>query len=127
MYDFVFKTYSNQNIDDDFIEIILRNKLINLEPIVTTGNGYCLFNSISLILFGTEEYSKIIKLCTHFTLLDYQSFFRKYRKEKFYKKSFEYYIMKSLKKKEYANEVQIAAASLMLDRPIYVYSVDNGL
>ena len=36
----------------------------NFQPLVSTGDGNCLYNSVSTILFGSESYSSSLRLAS---------------------------------------------------------------
>lgn len=42
------------------------NGLKDMEPLKSTGDGNCLFNSISILLIGTEELAPLLRVLSFF-------------------------------------------------------------
>ena len=93
-----------------------------LFPIFNTGNGNCLYNSISLILFGEEKYFFIIKLCSIFVLIDREIVFNNLLKLLKYGYSLSTFIKKTSRENEFGNEVNIYSISILLNREIISYN-----
>jgi hypothetical protein len=53
-------------------------------PVYCSGDGNCLYNSISKILFGNETKNILIKLCSIFILFEYEEFFQNFSKNQNY-------------------------------------------
>lgn len=45
------------------------------EPVLTTGDGNCFYNAISMVLFGHENYSKLLRLANVYILSLYDVYF----------------------------------------------------
>ena len=90
------------------------------EPVLTTGDGNCFYNAISLQLFGHENHSKRLRLVNVYILCQYQLLF----KEICTKTANDYddLVKKTSKDKTWANELNILAMAIVLDRPIAVWS-----
>ena len=118
------KSYQNQLIDDKFYRVVYLNNVTNLEPIETTRNGNCLYNAISIIIFGCEDYFYLIKICVLSILLRYEAYFRNILLKCDSQFSFEEYIENCAIQFSWGDEISQIAVSILLDRPLYVYSFD---
>ena len=91
-------------------------------PVYCTGDGNCLYNSISKILFGNESKNILIKLCSIFILFEYEEFFQNFSKNQNYDNTLNQFITFSCRKNEFSTERNVLAISLLLDRTIYSYN-----
>ena len=60
---------------DPVAKSLLPSDLNDLVPIQSTGNGNCLFNSVSIALSGSESLSSILRLLTVSELFAYSEFY----------------------------------------------------
>ena len=108
--------YSNQDINEP------NRKKLQLSddyyPIDSTGNGNCLYNSISILLFGNEELYYLIKICSIFIILENETFFNHLIYCFKFELEYEKFIKKTCKKKEYGSTLNLVAISLLLDKTI---------
>jgi hypothetical protein len=103
-------------------------KLYNLNdffPVNTGKDGNCFYNSISFLLFGTERYFFLIKMCSIFILLKNHELFETYIRRTSYDKTYEEVILDSCIRNEYANIINIFSTSILLNRTIYCYCVNE--
>ncbi|CAF1020572.1 unnamed protein product [Brachionus calyciflorus] len=84
----------------------------------TTGDGNCLYNSLSLALFGNESYSKNIKLCMVFIILEYEEYFRNLVQSFQYAEGYEKTVVACSTLGIFGNEFNMVALSLLFLRPI---------
>ena len=115
-------THSEQNIDHSFNEIISFNHLFNLQPILDAGDGNCYHRSISVILFGSEKYHRMIRYLTIYTIIKNQNYFRSSFKD-INGKTFECMVESSSNSRNWAGEYEALALSMMCFRPIIVFSM----
>ena len=69
---FIFSFNSVDNIVSNLVSLYTFNTCI---PVLTTGDGRCLFHSISICLFGHEKFTHLIKISCVFMLLEHEAFF----------------------------------------------------
>ena len=119
--------FTVQNINDTFnFEAFLKKNQYFIENEFSVANcspnGNCFYNALSILLFNSEKYYDIIKICIFYVILDNFSSFAllaEHNKNGDLKKSLEKY----MKDETWANELIIMAASLYLNRPIISFSV----
>ena len=103
------------------------NDFFYLKAVHTTGDGNCFYNAVSICLFGNENFSLCLRLVVIFIFLENERYFRdlttfSYGEEKFNKQ-----IMNTSTNYNWANEYEIHATSIALNRAINVFSVNfNG-
>jgi hypothetical protein len=57
-------------------QLSMEKQILNkFKPIITTGDGSCFYNAVSLLLFGTESYSDILRLAVLYALIKYKNAF----------------------------------------------------
>ncbi|RNA40753.1 hypothetical protein BpHYR1_003377, partial [Brachionus plicatilis] len=76
------KKYANQKKDHSNVNILQKWNATNMVCVMTTGEGNCLYNAISISLCGNEELSKEIKLAMIFIYFEYEKKDRTKRDEK---------------------------------------------
>lgn len=117
--------YNGQEIDLLQNDILQKWNAYQAVSLKTTGDGNCLYNAVSLSIFGNEDWSLDIKLCMIFILIENESFFRDLIKKFKYEESFERLVEDSATVEEYGTEFNIMALSLLFLRPIKCYSISN--
>ncbi|RNA05851.1 Chromo domain [Brachionus plicatilis] len=117
--------YSGQDIDLLQSDILQKWNAYQAVSLRTTGDGNCLYNAISLSIFGNEDWSLDIKLCMIFILIENENYFRDLIKKFRYEESFERLVEDSATIDEYGTEFNIMALSLLFLRPIKCYSLSN--
>lgn len=97
------------------------------KPVITTGDGNCLYNAVSQCLFGDESKQNIIRSCHLFIIFEYEDYFREiYKRYQICNKnSFEEFIVQNARMNEWACEFNIIAVALLIDRPINIYNDYN--
>ena len=55
----------------------------NLFPVYSSADGNCLYNSISTIVFGDQNYYKLIKVISIYIVLKYEDFFKEIMDENY--------------------------------------------
>jgi len=115
----VFSGQPISKIEENFKKILQLNE--NLFAVNSTGDGSCLYHSISLILFGSENFSFLIKLCSIFMLFENEDYFRKVSFNAT-GLTFENLILSSCKKYQYGNNLNIISIEIMLNRNIFCYN-----
>ncbi len=127
-----FTVYSNELVDEDFVPMIdnilgLKDKFL---PINTTKDGNCLYYSISRILYGNELKNYSIRLALLFIIIEYKSFFLNLLGKTYSlegkEKAYEDLIYKVSNFYEWGCEFVQIATSILLNRPIYCFSVDKN-
>jgi hypothetical protein len=118
---FISSVHNNMVIEPKKTEFFERCKgFVNCAVIKTTGDGDCLFHAISLSIFGNEERTDDIKICTVFILLEYQKFFTSFLAAD-YGCSFERLVRKTATKSVWGSSIHLSALSILCLRPIYSY------
>lgn len=119
---------SSHSPDPSFEEILRHSFLCG--PFVAaliTGDGNCLYRSISVLLFGNEVFFPLIKACSLLTLLQNQQLFS-YLIERFQEPtelSLEVFLENHAKSGCWGNEIIILALSLTMSRPVVNFSINN--
>jgi len=114
--------YENQTVHEKLKEKLKLES--GVYPILTTGNGNCLYNAIAQLYFNDEDKFYIIKICSIFTLLNNRKYFEKLLKNPSLNEksiSFEEYIENVATLFKYGTEIDIASLMIMLNKKIYVY------
>jgi hypothetical protein len=132
-----FTIYSNERLDSDFNSIITKTEELNEKyyPVYTTKDGDCLYNAISRILFSHEQYNYLIRLGTLFIIFEYGEYFLNLIKRTFGSVNIKGDVVdENIKYKEiiykvstfheWACEYTQVAISILLNKPIYCYTID---
>lgn len=119
--------YTGQNYYADFKEALKLED--HMFPIHNKPDGNCLYNSLSLILFGNEEFYFIVKLCTIFVLIKNSSFFKELMRLFCYEYKFETFVQKTSRPREFGTELILLTFSIMLKRTILSFneSIQEGV
>jgi hypothetical protein len=123
-----------------FITVHNRDRSVKLKPITgysvqafdsvyartrTTGDGNCLYSSLSIINIGSEKLTHSMRLLAVNAMLNNIDYFK--RLSNVFKCSFEEQIKNTAMDKTWGGEVQIQALSITLAHPIYAYNqFDNN-
>ncbi len=71
--------YKNRRRSEHAIsKSLLPNDFNNWKPLVSTGDGNCLYNSISILLLGNESLSSILRLLTAAEMIGHADFYAKH-------------------------------------------------
>ena len=87
--------------------------------VTTTGQGNCLWNAVSLTVFGTETEMLFLRLATFYSFVIHNDYFlRVCRTER---ESLDFYKREALTEGVWGRDIHVLALSLVLQRPIYVF------
>lgn len=92
---------------------------------MTTGDGNCLYNAISLALYGNESLSKEIRLRMVFIFLEYEDYFRNVAISFSFSDSLEILVEKASTLGDYGSDFNMIALSLLFFCPIKCYSMSS--
>ena len=92
------------------------------EPVLTTADGNCFYNAISIVLYGNEKQSKLLRLANVYVLSVFDSYFRNVCIKTCTNYTYEHLIKITAKDRTWANETNILAMTIVLDRPIALWS-----
>jgi hypothetical protein len=90
------------------------------EPVLTTSDGNCFYNAISLQLYGHENHSKRLRLVSLYVLCQYELYFKEICTKT--AGDYEQLLVRTSKDKKWATELNILAMTIILDRPIALWS-----
>ena len=98
----------------------------NLFAINSTADGSCLYHTISLIIFGNENLSFLIKLCSLYMLIENEKYFRpvSFNATGLH---FENLILSSCIKNQYGNYLNIISIEIVLNRNIFCYNQSQNI
>ena len=119
--------------EQDQIDSIYINALglqdTNLFPVYSSADGNCLYNSISTIVFGDQNYYKLIKVISIYIVLKYEDFFKEIMDDdsKFSLSGYKFneFVLKTCRDKEWGNEMNILSICLVFKSVIYSYNKAN--
>ncbi len=118
-----------------FITVHNRDRSVKLQPMtgysvqafdsvyartLTTGDGNCLYSSLSIIKIGSEKLTHSMRLLAVNAMLNNIDYFK--RLCKVFDCTFEGQIERIATNKTWSGEIQIQALSVALSNPIYVYN-----
>jgi len=104
-----FRTYQNLVNYDRELGSISKNLVVAR----TTGDGNCLYNSISISLFGNEYYALDLKLCAVFIFFEYENYFKRVLNNINPDLSFDFLIYQTCKLFEFQNNMQMMGLSVV--------------
>lgn len=84
-----------------------------------------MYHSISIILYGDESYTEVIKLASIYVLLEREDFFNNLIKGLKQEIDFNTLVENTCLKNQWGNEINIVALSFLLNRNIICYNVSN--
>jgi hypothetical protein len=86
----------------------------------TTGCGDCLYNAISLLLFGNEKFMFLFRLISAFILIHKQDYFKEIISSFGSDKSYDQLIEDTVRKASWGENLNILSLSIALNRKIFV-------
>ena len=117
--------YNRQPIDNSFNNLVSLHEVKNYLPILTTGDGNCLYNALSIVLFGNEDFYYLFKIGIFKIFFEYEMHFRNILEKTFSPhKSFEKFIENAAILNSWGDEICLVALSILIYRPINVYGLD---
>ena len=117
------KVIADQTIDESMSYILTSSNINNdFVTVDVTGDGNCFYRSIAAFIFESEEKFIIIKICHLYILFKYKHFFEKLRNGLTY----EVFLEKTSIDNEFADSFNILAISILLNRSIICFSVDEA-
>jgi hypothetical protein len=120
-------SYSTQKIAIAY-ELVLKNRQLDFfNPVLTTANGNCLYNAVSIALDGSERLCYLIKIALAFIFFKEKVFFKKIITETSGSNSFQQVANDSARNYAWGSEYHIFALSVLLERPLHIYSEANDL
>jgi hypothetical protein len=90
--------------------------------IIASPDGTCLYNSVSLVLLGSQHFMKILKLITAHTMVKHKSFFDALVQRDLHVNNCNFYIEESLQSGVWGRDMHIFALSIVLRRSINFYN-----
>ena len=94
---------------------------LNYAPVLTTGDGNCFYNAISIILFGHEGHSSRLRITNAYVLSLYEQWFTFILIRSGSNITIKQLVEQTCKDKVWANEYNILAMSIVLKKPICIY------
>ena len=101
-----------------------------VRAISTTGNRDCLYNTISILLSGSECYSQAVRFLTVCSLVKHKQLFYAYIRQNLVHivdldipQEYDRILQKALTPLAWAEDYHIQALSLILNMPIFSYNV----
>ena len=110
--------YAENPGDNSFLKIIEMNQLIGYRAANVESDGNCFYRAISYLVFGSEDEFIMVKLCSLFIAQAHRFIFENLIKLTCHPDDYEFFILKSFKTNEWANEFNIFSAAIMLGTPI---------
>lgn len=115
-------------IDEVFMQIIKkRPSLEDFLPVETKGDGNCFFYSISFLLNRNTDLMWSLRLGIVFILFEHKEYFSHLLETTVAEFDFNKLVEYTMRNFSWANEYIELACSILLDRPIYVYSLKHEL
>jgi hypothetical protein len=116
--------YTNEKVDQSFDNLKILNDLTDFEAIIITGNGNCLYNSISYIFYGNEDMFFEIKLGMLSIIFENEIAFRTLLRKTSRVNSFETFVEYIAAPLSWGDEYCEVAISILLNKALNVYSID---
>lgn len=107
-----------------FLEVNYK-EFVNFKSIVTSADGNCFYKGICLCLFGNEEFGEVLRLVVLFVLIEYEQYFRNLINFSYGEQKLNELVVLISTDKNWANEYEIHAMSIALNRPINIYSANE--
>ena len=108
-------------VDYNLIEILSNSRVVE-----TTADGNCLYNAISISVFGHECHSGYIKMLTAFIIIENPDYFNKALSYLNPNLQLSKLIEDTVKHKIWGREIHYIALSILFSRPVYVYCFNNA-
>ena len=105
-----------------YINFLQNNQQQYYEPVITTADGNCFYHAISLQLFGHENHSTRLRLANVYVLNQYESYFRDICLKTCTSYTYEQLLEQTAKDTKWANEINVLAMTIVIDRPILLWS-----
>jgi nucleoside-triphosphatase THEP1 len=99
--------------------------LLHYIPVYTSPDGNCFYNAVSISLFGDEKYYSLIKLAILYDISKNELGYRRFAEA--HAIQYEEIFQTAMRRREYANETTMYAASKVLRRPILSYDMQFGI
>ena len=118
--------YGDERTDDRFDALIEMHDIAGLYFAVhTTGDGNCLYNAVSRLLFGTERLCPLVRLSSLFVLVEHEAFFRDVMKRWYYDSSFENLVEETSGSYKWGNMLNIASLAIAINRGVYLLALNR--
>ena len=98
------------------------------KPVLTTGDGDCMYHALSRVVCGSEQLSKLFRLLTAYSVVKYRDVMIRALQDAFPLQSHGENVRKSntliveaLKIGSWGSDFHLLPLSLLLDRPIFTY------
>jgi hypothetical protein len=116
--------YNYQKTTSLYTNILEINKIDKIKiPIYTIGDGNCFYRAISNILFGNQDYFKIVKICVIFILIDYFDYFEILFRDFKMNIGISNYILKHSKNHVWTDDFITQATAILCKRSICVFAL----
>lgn len=122
-----YTLYKNQRIDQRYENILSVHDMLNFNAIYTLGDGNCFYRALSHLLYDNQEKFFIFKMLNIFMLLEYREFFKEYIELYNGLENFNEFVVKTSIKNSWANQYNIIAASILLNRGIFLFSEHKNI
>jgi hypothetical protein len=117
-------TEKHKVIENSMLKILKASNFRDHLPVSVKADGYCFYSSVSFLLFGSDNHKFIIKLTCIFIMIENRKYFEEIFRTHF-EGEFEPFILKHMRSKEWTDNHIIQSCSILLNRPIYVYSIND--
>ena len=122
----IFHNANNLKKAQEFDNLSLySSEFQNLIPVTTTADGNCFYNAVSLSLFSNESFSPVLRLILLFVFFENEAYFRNLINYSYGEKKFNKQIIDIATNFNWANEYEIFGMSIVLNRPINVFSIND--
>ena len=113
---------SVHQIATKYKQFLQNNQHMFYEPVLTTADGNCFYHAVSLQLFGHEHHSERLRLVNAYVLCQYELYFRDVCLKTCTSYTYERLVEQTTKNGTWANEMNMLAMSIVLNRPIAIWS-----
>jgi len=116
--------YNYQTTTSLYTNILEINMIDKIKiPIFTIGDGNCFYRAISIIIFGNQDYFKIVKICVIFILIDYFDYFEILFRDFKMNIRLTNYIVKHSKNHVWTDDYITQATAILCNRSICVFAL----
>ncbi len=116
---------NNLLLKDEENHHFVSTKLVNCMVVQTLGDGNCLYNSISMSIFGNNSMSLNIKLASVFILLEYDQYFKQILNKTGAPYTYEKLVQNTARMDIWGNQFIRTAISIIFNRPVWCLSPNN--